>query len=249
MVNKNDTNDWRKKTFGYLAEDTYIPHSAKIHAKGTQVTVICEIALSKKKRLTIDLPNASALCLSSSVKMWEQAEKIREEAKIDKTRLNKVNFPSDKSSYDYLECVMSSVIMAFTSIEVFVNETIPQDYIYTKKEKEGGEKKYTKKEIERSISIDDKLTNILPNIFRCQSPKGIGKWADYVQLRRIRNRIIHMKSNDVKSTTHLDKVLWDRLFLFKAPHKKAAGIIEFFLKQSDSEIPRWFEKYSNSDFC
>jgi hypothetical protein len=70
-------NDWRMEDVGFLAEDTLISGTNQIAEKGSQVTRRSIAKLSKKKLLSIALPNATALCLSSSKRNWAEAKKYR----------------------------------------------------------------------------------------------------------------------------------------------------------------------------
>lgn len=124
-ANSQPINDWRLQTFTYLTEDWISPWSGVLSPKGTRIKVSFIIALTKKKQLTIPLPNASALLLNSSALAFISARTIRDRSGIDKTLHTGVNFPSDEEAFDYNEKMIESIVLAFTSLEEFVNETIP----------------------------------------------------------------------------------------------------------------------------
>ena len=68
---------------------------------------------------------------------------------------------------------MASIIFAYTAIEAFANEEIPEDYIY-KAETRSSEIliAYQKDSIERRISLDEKLGSILPKTKNLPTPKN-----------------------------------------------------------------------------
>jgi hypothetical protein len=86
--------------------------------------------LSRKKQLTIPLPNATALLLNSSAIAFTAARTIRVASGIDKSLQTDVSFQSDKEAFDYIERMIEAVVLAFTALEAFVNETIPEDFVY-----------------------------------------------------------------------------------------------------------------------
>jgi len=133
--------------------------------------------------------------------------------------------------------------MAFTALEVFVNESIPEDYEYhTHKKSKTKLETMNKKDIERRLSLDEKLSNVLPGVKDIETPKGKKCWQGYVELKRIRDRIIHMKKEDIRSSGPDIPTLWHHLFKVKAPYIEAKEIIDFFVKKT-GEQPRWHIEY------
>jgi len=108
--------------------------------------------------------------------------------------------------YDYLESICAAIIFAFTALEAFANEEIPEDFIYEVEEQtEAGVylvRKFDKSQIERNFSLSEKLVNILPIVMNMPSPKGNKEWEGFVHLRRFRDRIIHLKSEDRYCSKH-----------------------------------------------
>jgi len=101
---------------------------------------------------------------------------------------------------------------------------------------------YNKEQIERNVSLDTKLSVILPEILSVKSPKGSSRvWDDFKQLGDIRDRIIHMKSGDRKSSGPDEKTIWNTIFAsVSPPHQVAKEILNFFLK-SKGTLPTWLE--------
>lgn len=240
------SNDWRLQTFTYLAEDWVSPWSGVMSPKGTRITVSSIISLTKKKQLTIPLPNASALLLNSSALAFIAARKIRDRSGIDKTLHHEVNFPSDEDAFDYVEKMIESIVLAFTALEAFVNETIPSDYFYARHHRSDVVLEAASKQtIERHTSLDEKLTNVLPEILSCTSPKGGRCWHGYKQLKNARDRIIHMKTEDRRSSGSEVDTVWKAIILAPAPHIAAKTVIDHFVSTM-KEKPNWHQHFPYS---
>jgi hypothetical protein len=140
---------------------------------------------------------------------------------------------------------MSHIVFSFTAIEAFANETIPEDYEYEKKQKDGSESKIIKKEeIERSVPIDEKLTTILPNALNLASPKGNKLWQDYDELKKIRDRIIHLKKIDYSSNSSEKNSIWGMMLRYskKPYYDYSYKLIGYYLP---SQNRRWHKEFNN----
>ncbi len=184
--------DWRYRAATTLAKDWKSPYTGILHKKGTPVTAATYIKHGEK-RIHIGDPSAPALFLSLSYKFHEQALK-KHPFLIDWPISNKKD-PTIET-YDYLELIMASIIFAYTAIEAFANEELPEDFIYEEKTKSGLFIVHNKEWIERNVSLDEKLTILIPKVTNKPSPKGSKIWENYVHLRRLRHRIIHLKTRD-----------------------------------------------------
>jgi len=236
-------NDWRMQDFSYLNEDWTSPWTGQTAKKGSQVTRLSVTQLTKNKLLSIALPNATALLLNSSKRSWDVAKTIRVNSKIDSSLKKEVYFQSRSESFDYLERIMESIVMAFTALEVFVNENIPEDYEYhTNRKSEIILEVMDKKAIERWLSLDEKLSSVLPDAKSIESPKGKKCWQGYVELKRVRDRIIHMKKDDIRSSGPEIPTLWHKLFKVNAPYIEAKDVIDYFIKKTKIQ-PRWHSEY------
>lgn len=235
--------DWRLHATARLAEDWVNPWSGQTIPKGNRLTVSSVMQLTKKKQLSIPLPNATALLLNASAVAFMAARSIREVNEIDKSLKTSVTFQSDKEAFDYVERMIESIILAFTAVEAFVNETIPEDFIYLHHSRsEVVLESSNKSNIERNIRIDEKLTKILPEALKCMSPKGSRCWMNYRLLKQTRDRLIHMKSEDRKSSLPDIDTLWKAVFIVPAPHLAAKGIIDHFVR-SMSTKPGWHSRF------
>jgi hypothetical protein len=234
--------DWRLQATARVAEMWTSPWSGQVAAPGARLTVVSVIQLNKKKQITIPLPNATALLLNSSATAYARARVLRGSSGIDTSIQAEVAFKSDGDAIDYVERMIEAIVLAFTALEAFVNETIPADCIYSYSVKGIAPQDLNKAEIERQVSIDEKLSSVLPSALKCASPKQSQCWSDFKQLKAIRNRLIHMKSADRRSSTAEVETLWKLLFSTATPHFTVKAVIDHFVKSMDAK-PGWHVGY------
>ena len=201
--------DWRYRVATTLAKDFRSP-TGVVHKKGTPVSLTTFIKHGKQE-LRIGDPSATALFLSQSHKAYTRA--LEAHPFLSTVSTAQVSDPSG-AVYDYLELAIASVVFAYTAIEAFVNEAIPDDFLYEASTENGLVVAHSKDWVERHLSLDEKLATVLPNAMSRPSPKGRSIWEKYVALRRLRDRIIHMKSRDrahSKAGNLYPDSIWNRL--------------------------------------
>ncbi len=185
--------DWRYRVVTTLAEDFKSPYTGILHKKGAPVSVTTFVKHGKK-RISIGDPSAPALFLSQSHKAYQQAIGIHP---FVSESSHAEGGDSSPRVYDYLELIMASIVFAYSAIEAFVNEEIPESFTYEIERPTSGILVPLQKEsIERKVSLDEKLATALPEAKGFPSPKGLKIWEDYVHLRKLRDRIVHLKSSD-----------------------------------------------------
>ncbi len=92
------------------------------------------------------------------------------------------------------------------------------------------------------MNLDDKLDKVLPQIYSVPSPKGKKVWEHYIEMKRVRDRIIHLKSIDQKPSGIEDETIWGTMLRM---HDKplcsfAYEVIGYFEPASNR---RWYKKY------
>lgn len=122
-------------------------------------------------------------------------------------------WPDDQSPlFDFLEDSICHITYAFTALEAFANECIPDSYQHTfVYEKSGEVKTYGREEIERYVNLDEKLHTHLPRILDTTSPKGTKVWEPYRKLKQLRDRIIHLKAVDRNASGPEEETVWGDL--------------------------------------
>jgi hypothetical protein len=191
--------DWRHSFATSTAEDTLGAKGKD--SKGTPVT-LATFARYNEREISFGDPSATALFLNQSYKAFEIAKRINPfQQGQPPTRKN-----ISTKVYDYLEAICASIIFAYTALEAFANEKIPDGFVYEVEEtRDSGiiaVRQFDKEIIEREFSLSDKLASILPSVKKTPSPKGTNDWEGFVHLRRLRDRIVHMKSKDREHSKH-----------------------------------------------
>lgn len=188
--------DWRHQAATTVAEDPHDPCSVFVCERGLPVTATTFVKYGEK---SVDFgdPSAPALFLSQSHKAFQRASQIHPFL-LDLT-------PSDQLArstiiFDYLEEILASIVFAYTAIEAFANEMIPEDFVYEHEEETDSGlyvvRQHSRDWIEQHIGLSEKLIRVLPEVTGKPSPKGSVVWEGFVHLRRLRNRIVHLKKKD-----------------------------------------------------
>ena len=241
-----DEVDWRLKVTATVSKDTVLPWNGHRVQKGDRLKVVSVVDLPKKRTLTIPVPNMTALYISNSQKAWGQYWELRKENKIDSPLKKSVVFKDDVIAFDALELIATSVISAYTAIEVFCNDSIPEPHeFWHQKRSEVILEKSAKKDIERYFSTERKLNDILPDIYKVNTPKGKSPvWVSYKKLKECRDGLIHVKSHETRSAITGKSNLWDKLFKLQKPHSLAKDIFDWYLAKQDA-VPMWYKEYPN----
>ena len=159
------------------------------------------------KELTYFQPNNISILLSISKKQLELSKEFfATQFKNSHNELSYINYSGDKKKFigekskaicDYIELVETSIVFAYTSIEAFANISIHDNYKYTyKNNSKGIEEIYDKEAIERWITLKDKISIILPEIYKVKKPTQKKWWSDFIRLENYRHNIIHQKTID-----------------------------------------------------
>jgi len=142
---------------------------AEHHTGEKKVYQMLGIDHEGKKYVSV-LPSPTHLFLTTAVELFELSEKrksidFNECSKKDKnSNLYLLDFNAGYTHEcytDYLKARIASIIMLISSLENFMNQKIPDDFIYERLEK-GKFKRYNHKKIEAHISFKEKLEHILP---------------------------------------------------------------------------------------
>lgn len=242
-----DKGDWRLQTSAHLAKDWANPWSGATVQAGTRLTVVSVVQLTQKKQLSIPIPNATATFLNASSRAYECAKALRVAAGIDTTVKSEAFFASQSDALDYVERMMESIILAYSAIEAFAIETIPSDFIYSRhKSSQVVLEAANKQTIERKFNTEEKLTAVLPEVLGCASPKGKQGWESFKLLAKTRDRIIHMKTEDRKSSGPEMDTVWKAIVLTAAPHLTAKAVIDHFVKAMP-ERPKWHQRFMDPE--
>lgn len=247
---KIENRDYRLQAITTLAEDFISPWTGILHKAGATVEVSGLVRYDQNHLLGFPLPNMTALFLDQAYTTWVESELFLRKEKFLESPSQAMApgtiHPKDESVFfDLLQKRMVAIVFAYTALESFANESIPDDHIF-RKEREDRKciEEYTKAQAE-VLSLDTKLDAVLPPIFSIKSPKGTHTWNRYKLIKKLRDRIIHLKSKDRLSTTNPnEETIWKELLNKSNPNValEAKAIIGYYLTNI-SEKPRWFTKF------
>ena len=204
--------------------------------------------VDRNTEITYFCPNNIAMLLSVNSKSLEQAKTLyfdffqnpSIEFELKKIEGEKKAFLNGISSRvcDYIECIQTAIVFAYTALETFANLSIPDEYTYeTRNSSKGIKEIYDKKAIERWLSLKVKFQYILKEIYETKKPESQKWWGHFSNLEKYRNDIIHQKT--INSTS-----------FYKAYFKKAifpvcespVSIIRFFYEahaENNRTNPIW----------
>lgn len=196
--------------------------------------------------LNFGLPSSPGLFLSLALNFKTQVDKINLDNCFDRHPHPQGTYPEDhKNLFDFFELMVGQVIFSFTALETFSNIRIPKDYNFNYNRIDPKSTKvYDKDQVERRISLDNKLELILPEIENVTSPKNDSNlWDLFLKHKELRDRLIHLKSVDMTASGPDLNTIWGDLL---RNHKtdfvtNSQKIIGHFIGHKVGS--RWFKKF------
>lgn len=153
--------------------------------------------------------------------------KYREELKSKLNLTKGVGNPPIHELYSYFGEISAFVIFLFTSIESFINRSIPENYLY-KEEQKAKTIIYNKNQAQQYLDFRTKLTKIMREVkgkcfFNRQTPTNQLIW----KLKEFRDDIIHTKqSTDIFKYENLLKTSFS--FSYEKALHAVAAMINFY---------------------
>ena len=195
--------------------------------------------------LNFGLPSSPGLFLNLALNCKKQVDQINLENCFDKHPAPQGTWPEDhKKLFDFFELMVSQIIFSYSAIEAFANIKIPSDFIYrTKRSDKKFIEEYDKEQAERYVSLDGKLDKILPQVFNVKTPCGTKLWENYQHIKKLRDRLIHLKSSDTTSSGPEVKTIWGDLMRNQKtdfPRQVHELIGHYIFKETGH---RWFKKF------
>jgi len=207
--------DWRLRAVTTAAAPFVSPNGVLFEA-GTPIVAICPVEYNPKMQLRYNFPSVSALLLDYSHKLWSEGSNTLELFTEGHGTASSPKLPkSDGPLLDLLERRMAAVVFAYTAIEAFSNEALTFAYthkkwVYSRINPGDGDALYTLDDIQRFMSLDDKLCGPLPEFFGVKSlKKNDALWQTFKHMTRIRHFIAHPKLEVQKSPK--ERTLWKLL--------------------------------------
>jgi hypothetical protein len=160
------------------------------------------------RTLSFGLPSAPALYLN----LARQAHARRVVINFEPSFINHPNpqgtWPEDHGPiFDFFEAFAAEVIFSFTAIEAFANESVPREFFYPWKRGKTAER-ISGADIERRVPLEEKLKRVLPQAHNVPSPAGTKPWQNFLELKGVRDRLVHLKSVDRASSGPEQQTIW-----------------------------------------
>lgn len=162
--------------------------------------------IGPKGHVDFGVPSSSAMFLNLARRSFLQIKDLDPNSMFYQWQNGRIPINHSKL-FDYFESFFAHVVFSFTSLEAFANEGIPKEFEYEFAKKH--EISVLKKpEIERLVTLDEKLHSVLPQALDVKSPKGTRLWQHYKLLKSMRDRIIHLKSVDRSPSGPENESVW-----------------------------------------
>jgi hypothetical protein len=195
------------------------------------------------------MPSPTALALSISMTAADAARHLREGLTFVNSPTpfgpsKGVPVPEAKNLYRFFEQSMVAVTFAFNAIEIFSNQVIADEL---KESSFAGPTRRGLKDLDsvalqRRVSTEEKVSEIVPELLHIPSPKESGVWTHFETLNRVRNSTIHMKDFEALKRNPPDEVsLFHEFFVARTPityPMVAINVIGMLRRAVDPE-PRW----------
>jgi hypothetical protein len=218
------------------------------HKKGTPIRPT--IRIKNKKEITkFEPPKLQSLSFNLAINSANEAERLKKKISFYKIAdgSTKVSDNDLGILYDYFENCMITVAFSYQALETLANYIIEKNVKnpYPLKRMKSGKEKIEylgKKELQRNVSTDEKLSTLLPEILKINSPRHTKIWESYKNLKKIRDASIHAKPYEFKD------ILEDRnsilFLLYYCDPKKIVEdtlkLAKFFTEKNDEK--KWSDK-------
>ena len=177
----------------------------------------------------LPVPDPTLIYFNNAQEITHQIKKFRknlfdklnmEEGALTETALNEI--------YQYYGASSGFVIFLFTSIESFINQMIPENFIYKNNHSKRTEL-YNKTQIQESIDFKTKITKVMSQItgndfFKKRSPTNEYIW----NLKTFRDEIIHTKPQDDNPLRYKDLIKKSLNFKYDKALESVAKFMNYY---------------------
>ncbi|MCX6328242.1 MAG: hypothetical protein NTZ85_01830, partial [Bacteroidia bacterium] len=184
-----------------------------------------------KVKIYFNEPNNISIALSIMKKSFKKSYDLYLKLNLMHGSGTKEIIEKDKSMlYDYFEEIITSLTFAYIAIESFSNAAIPENYKHKIINEKGIKEIWPKESIERWMTTSDKVSEILPKIFKSSNIKNEPFWSHFKELEKFRNEIVHQRT--IEKGTKLDSEIFKSLINYDifTKIKSAISVIEFFYR-------------------
>lgn len=237
MPSADSTSELQSAAAEMLKKEDWRFHAIGQRGGGT-VSIATQEFLGDGEIVGFGLPSPPALFLNLAFTAHRVRSAFDVKELFETHPVPQGRYPDNHSRlFDYFEAAIQEIVFSYSAIESAVNEIIPQEFKY-QKSRRNQHSLLSKQDIERQVSLEEKLKLVLPQALNVSSPAGGALWPSYLQLQGMRNRLVHLKSVDRKASGSEDQTIWgDLLRLETTLPEAAARMIEHFY----SPTRRWLK--------
>lgn len=164
---------------------------------GDYLVAVAPVELADGRTLFIRNPQAVVFGLHEARRHRERGEKLRKRVTTQVVKRPGGDWePQDhKAAIDCISEMTTAVLFAFAALEAFANHTIDQleETAEVEVERRGERVKVARDDMIKSLSITEKLHLAVPAFTGRESAKGSAEWRGFVELRRLRDELVHVK--------------------------------------------------------
>ncbi|WEZ84565.1 hypothetical protein P6U16_08325 [Rhizobium sp. 32-5/1] len=171
-----------------------------------------KVSLSVGRIVSFGLPSAPALFLDLAAAAHRRRTAIDLNKEFVVHTAPQGVFPENQTGlFDFLQEMSAEIVMSFSAIEAFANEAIPKDFPFSVTKRDGSTELLSGVDLQRQVSLDEKIAVVLPSALGIKSPRGKRPWENYRKLKAIRDRLVHLKMIDRKASGPEDQTIWGSL--------------------------------------
>jgi len=235
--------DWRYAAASRLAKDVPAAYpGGPSHKAGAPVYQSALVKTVDGENIAFTAPSATAMALNVARKAANHATTLHEQ--LEYRRVVTPDGPgkgictsSDSRLFDFFEQCMVSAVFSYHALEVFCNHTISREVNQAVDVKRRGKRSSLRpSELERQLSTEEKLSQVLPKLKGLPTPKGKAVWEPFKRLKEVRDSTVHLKSGD-QYTIDRESLFFQ--FLSRRANEYPAAAVAMIRYFSPEGEPRW----------
>jgi hypothetical protein len=194
--------DWRIQAAATTATEIPAAYPGGLsHPAGSTLVLSSRVTPAEGVPILFPTPSAAALSLSIAARAARSAAELRSVLQFSPAigpdgTVQNLNSSLTSKLFDYFENCFVAVLFSIQALEAYCNYkiayTLNEDFAI---ERDGKQNMLSPLKVERELSIDEKLGEVLPRLLSVPTPKCRTVWEEYIHLRRLRDATVHIKSH------------------------------------------------------
>lgn len=191
--------DWRIETVGKVRGDQVLP-GGQLAKDGT---LFWKTTITRDHLFgPVGFPTPQPIALTLDIALMSAINARQARKSVVYPRLSEGGAKTAEADqapflYEYIEHCMVAAVFAFQSIELFANHSIwtmvKGPLTIRRKNKNS---RLTVEQLERSLSTDNKILQVFPQIYKKDIDTSSNLWTRYEKLKQVRDSVVHLKSKD-----------------------------------------------------